>query len=127
MSIIWFCFEIINRLLICFLDLAWVIKKLRVLLSLTYFIRDVSIIMFGDCFKAFFNICSREFDKDDFGDFISYLIPFSAISAVCRFASGTNSTWWPAAAKMLATRNSCGHGLHPAGIITSPFDFILAL
>lgn len=90
MSIIWFCFEIINRLLICFLDLAWVIKKLRVLLSLTYFIRDVSIIMFGDCFKAFFN-------------------------------------WWPAAAKMLATRNSCGHGLHPAGIITSPFDFILAL
>lgn len=87
MSIIWFRFVISNSFFICFLDLICVTKKLHIVLSRVFFNRDISIIIFGDCFNAFFNKCSSELADDDFGDLISYFMSSINISAVCRFDS----------------------------------------
>lgn len=70
-----------SNLFICFLDFAWVIRKLVTVFSCAFFILDISIMMFGDCLTAFFRRCSREFAFDDFGDLISNAIPFIVMSA----------------------------------------------
>lgn len=51
-------------------------------LSCMYFILDVSIMIFGDCFKVFFSKCSIEFAFADLGDFSSNSMPLISMSAV---------------------------------------------
>lgn len=90
-SIIWPRFVIIISFLICFLDFICETKNFLILSSREFFIRDVSIIILGDCFKAFLSKCSREFALADLGDFISNSVPSSKMSAVCRFDSSRNN------------------------------------
>ena len=113
MSIIRPCFVIMINLLICFLDLVWAIRNLRVLSSRAFFMRDVSMIILFDCFKAFFIRCSNELAVGDFGDLISYSTPSNKMSAVCKFDSSRNSMSCPAIVRISATRNSWGQSLRP--------------
>lgn len=111
-------------LFICFCFLFWPTRNFSSFLSPTFFSRDESIIRFGDCFTPRFNRCSREFELNDLGDFISNGVLSINTSAVRTPDSRINSTLWPAAAKISATRISCGHGLLPAGITTLPLFII---
>lgn len=112
---------------ICFCCPAFVIRNLYSLSSRMFLARDESNIMFFDCFRARFKFRSNLSGLFVNGDLISYSTPSSRISAVFRLVSGKNSTICPAAAKISATRNSCGQGLRPAGIMIRPFfvDFFM--
>ena len=99
--------------LICFLDFICETKNFLTLSSREFFIRDVSIIILGDCFKAFLSKCSREFALADLGDYISNSIPSSKMSAVCKFDSSRNLISCPAMVRISATLISCGHNLRP--------------
>lgn len=79
--------------------------------------RDMSMMMLGDCFSAFRIVCSRVFGVKRSGDLISYSTPSTKMSGTFRSVGIKNSTLCPAEAKISATRNSCGHGYTPDGII----------
>ena len=110
---------IISRL-IPVLTLACANRNRRTLFARACLILDMSTMILGDCLMAFFRLCSSEFERAAFGDLISNSTSSSKMSAVLRFASGKNSTLCPASARISATRNSCGQGLRPAGIIIWP-------
>ena len=112
---------IISMHLICFCLRIWPIRNFSILVSLTFFVRIVLIIMFKDCLVACFKVCSSVFALNNSGDFISYSMPSRQISALWVICSGMNSTVCPAFAKILAACNSCGQGLHFTGIIILPF------
>ena len=120
------CLVIRTNFFIPLLDLSCLVKNLLIL-KFPDFILDASIITLQDCFCAFFKICSSEFVFTDLGDFTSNFIPSIYKSAVFILDLGINSTLCPAIAKIFATRNSCGHGLQPAGIIILPFVFLLLI
>ncbi len=109
--------------LICFLDFICDTKNFLTLSSREFFMRDVSIIIFGDCFKAFLSKCSNEFALADLGDFISNSIPSSKIFAVCRFDSLRNLISCLAMVKISATLISCGHNLRPDAMKVPFFDY----
>lgn len=77
--------------------------------------REVSIIKLDDCLRAFRRVCSSVLGLKRSGDLISNSMPSSRMSAVLILETGRNSTVWPARARILATRSSCGQGVRLAG------------
>lgn len=126
MSMIWPRFVMKISPPICFCSLAFLIKNRRRLSSRMFFILDESKMIFLDCFSPRLILRSNLSGLLVNGDFISYPIPSSKISAVLIFDSGKNSILWPAIARILAIRSSCGHGLRPPGIMILP-RFILSI
>lgn len=58
MSIMWPCFVIKSIFLICLCLRIWLTRKVRILLSLIFLIREESIMILGDCLSAFLRVCS---------------------------------------------------------------------
>lgn len=85
-----------------------------------FFIRDESIIKFGDCRIALRIMWSIVLALLVKGDFISNSTPSSKMSAVLMEEVGRNSTTKPVDASIFATLSSCAHGCVLLGIITFP-------
>ena len=107
-----------------FWSLARSARSLRTVSSRTPLILEESIMTFLDWRRARLRLRKIFFGLLVNGDLISNSTPSSKMSAVLDVRVGKNSTVCPASDRILATRNSCGQGQSPAGMIICALLFL---